>query len=113
VIDDYLQKITHVVRGSDLTYSTPQQIFIQKKLGIISPKYMHHPILSLNGKKISKSEQGKPVIPENRFEILMKILESLHQNIPKNIKNYNDLMKMALKYWDNTQISKSFDIAID
>jgi len=58
VIDDYLQKITHVVRGSDLTYSTPQQIFIQKKLGIISPKYMHHPILSLNKKKLVKVIKG-------------------------------------------------------
>ena len=74
---------------------------------------MHHPILSLNGKKISKSEQGKPVIPENRFEILMKILESLHQNIPKNIRNYNDLMNHALSFWDNSKISKSFNIAID
>lgn len=113
VIDDYLQKITHVVRGSDLTYSTPQQIFIQKKLGIISPKYMHHPILSLNKKKISKSDQGEPVIHENRFEILMQILKSLNQNIPKNIRNYNDLLTQALTFWDNSKVRKSFDIAMD
>ena len=74
---------------------------------------MHHPILSMNGKKISKSDQGEPVIPEYRFEILMQILKLLHQNIPKNIRNYNDLLTQALTFWDNSKVSKLFDITMD
>jgi len=43
----------------------------------------------------------------------MQILKSLNQNIPKNIRNYNDLLTQALTFWDNSKMSKSFDIAMD
>ncbi len=55
VIDDYLMKITHVVRGDDHLSNTPKQILIAKALDIPIPKYAHHPlILGPDRSKLSK-----------------------------------------------------------
>ena len=55
VIDDYLMKISHVIRGEDHISNTPKQILIQKALGIEMPKYAHLPlVLSPDRSKMSK-----------------------------------------------------------
>ncbi len=55
VIDDFLMKITHVIRGDDHLSNTPKQILIAKALGIPTPKYAHHPlILGPDRSKLSK-----------------------------------------------------------
>ena len=37
VVDDAAQRITNIVRGADLLYSTPRQIYLQRLLGILTP----------------------------------------------------------------------------
>lgn len=55
VVDDALQNITHVVRGSDLLDSTARQIYLQHLLKLPTPTYLHLPVvLSANGEKLSK-----------------------------------------------------------
>jgi glutamyl-tRNA synthetase len=55
VIDDYLMKISHVIRGEDHISNTPKQILIQKALGIETPKYAHLPlVLNADRSKMSK-----------------------------------------------------------
>ncbi|HPW34377.1 MAG TPA: glutamate--tRNA ligase [Candidatus Paceibacterota bacterium] len=55
VVDDYLMKISHVIRGEDHISNTPKQILIQKALGIEMPKYAHLPlVLSPDRSKMSK-----------------------------------------------------------
>jgi glutamyl-tRNA synthetase len=55
VIDDYLMKITHVVRGDDHLSNTPKQILVAKALGLSLPKYAHHAlILGPDRAKLSK-----------------------------------------------------------
>jgi len=44
VIDDAEQKITEIVRGSDLLDSTPRQIHLQHLLSFPTPRYLHLPI---------------------------------------------------------------------
>ena len=46
VVDDHLQGVTDVVRGSDLLDSTPRQIWLQQQLGYPTPHYGHLPIAS-------------------------------------------------------------------
>ena len=56
VIDDYLMKITHIMRGCDWIPSTPKHVLLYKAFGWELPKYIHLPNLKEIGgnKKLSK-----------------------------------------------------------
>jgi len=55
VVDDYLMKITHIIRGEDHISNTPKQIIIQEALGFPRPIYAHLPmILGPDRAKLSK-----------------------------------------------------------
>src|SRR2546430_3561422 len=54
-IEDWLDGITHVIRGSDHISNTPKQIHILRALGADLPQYAHVPnINGADGKKLSK-----------------------------------------------------------
>jgi glutamyl-Q tRNA(Asp) synthetase len=56
VIDDALQGVTDVVRGSDLFWSTSVHRLLQSLLGLPQPVYRHHPLMTdASGQKLSKS----------------------------------------------------------
>ena len=55
VVDDGAQKVTHVVRGADLTDNTARQVLLQRALGLPLPHYLHTPVvLAADGEKLSK-----------------------------------------------------------
>jgi nondiscriminating glutamyl-tRNA synthetase len=57
VVDDYLMKITHVLRGDEWLPSTPKHILLYSAFGWPSPQYAHLPLLlSTTKKKLSKRE---------------------------------------------------------
>lgn len=57
VVDDGESGVTEVVRGADLLYDTPRQIYLQRLLGLVTPEYYHIPLLlGPSGRKLSKSE---------------------------------------------------------
>ena len=56
VIDDALQGVTDVVRGSDLFWSTSVHLLLQYLLGMPQPVYRHHRLVTdTSGQKLSKS----------------------------------------------------------
>lgn len=62
VVDDAFQGITDVVRGIDLLDSTPRQIWLQRQLGLATPRYAHVPIIvNREGHKLSKQQHAGPV----------------------------------------------------
>ncbi len=55
VVDDYLMKITHVIRGDEWMTSTPKHILLYESFGWKPPVFMHMPLLlGKDGKKLSK-----------------------------------------------------------
>ncbi len=62
VVDDYLMKITHVIRGEEWIPSTPKHILLYAAFGWESPRFAHAPnILGKSGKKLSKRESDVAV----------------------------------------------------
>ena len=54
VVDDADLGVTDVVRGADLLDSTPRQIALQRALGFATPRYLHVPVATRGGEKLSK-----------------------------------------------------------
>ena len=54
-VEDWLDGITHVIRGDDHVSNTPKQILILQALGAELPTYAHVPnVFGADGKKLSK-----------------------------------------------------------
>lgn len=55
ILDDYLMKISHVIRGEEWMSSTPKHVFLYKIFGWKKPFFFHLPLLrNLDKSKISK-----------------------------------------------------------
>jgi glutamyl-Q tRNA(Asp) synthetase len=62
VVDDADQAISDVVRGADLLESTPRQIYLQRLLGLPTPRYLHVPVaVDASGEKLSKHGGARPI----------------------------------------------------
>lgn len=60
VVDDAEQGITDVVRGEDLADNTARQIYLQRLLGVPTPRYLHTPLVrDARGDKLSKSNGAR------------------------------------------------------
>jgi glutamyl-Q tRNA(Asp) synthetase len=59
VVDDAIQGITHVIRGSDLAESTGIHRLLQALLDLDPPTYIHHELLcDDDGQRLAKRHQG-------------------------------------------------------
>ncbi len=62
-IDDYLMKVSDVIRGDDHLSNAPKQMLIYEALGFDAPKFFHIPmILNEKGKKLSKRDNASNVM---------------------------------------------------
>ena len=62
VVDDYLMKITHIIRGDEWMASTPKHVLLYDVFGWERPKFMHMPLLlGADGKKLSKRKNPTSV----------------------------------------------------
>ncbi|MBJ9986473.1 tRNA glutamyl-Q(34) synthetase GluQRS [Acinetobacter sp. S40] len=104
VVDDYLQGITHVVRGSDLLDNTERQIWLGHLLGYPPLSYMHLPLaMNANGQKLSKQNLAHALDLKQAPLLLANALTALHQtsvelDLPQN------MLKQAIAQWDINKI---------
>jgi glutamyl-Q tRNA(Asp) synthetase len=77
-VDEYLDQVTHVIRGIDLLESTPMQRLIASKLNYRQPFYGHFPVIvGQDGNKLSKQTFAKSVdwaAPGTTYATLAKLL---------------------------------------
>lgn len=92
VVDDHLQGVTEVVRGSDLLESTPRQHYLQSLLGMNHPKYVHLPVaLAADGRKLSKQNAAAPIAHRSPAQALHAALTFLEQHPPEELRFEHDL----------------------
>ena len=115
VIDDAEQNITEVVRGIDLLESTPRQVYLQNKLGLPTPDYLHLPIaIDKSGKKISKSDNAKRLSGKDSVFTIYKALCFLGLHPPEQSKqtSVEDLLDWAIHNWNIAKLPKEKEIMI-
>jgi glutamyl-Q tRNA(Asp) synthetase len=102
VVDDTFQSITHVVRGADLLWNTPRQIYLQTLLGLPTPVYAHVPLITnAAGQKLSKQTRA-PALPETgRGAVLAQALAALGHSPPAELAGADptELLAWARRHW--------------
>jgi len=111
VVDDQAQGITDVVRGADLLWSTPRQVYLQRLLGFETPRYAHVPlVIGPDGCKLSKSDQAYPVDPTNPLPTLHAAWRHLQQaDVPDSIRTLEEFWHWASTHWQIDLVPKDGD----
>ena len=112
VVDDDRQQVNHVVRGVDLLDSTPKQIYLQQLLKLMTPNYMHVPvIIDEDGYKLSKQTRATAVDLKNPQAVIFKLLTLLKQNPPGELQHApsTELLTWAIENWNPTLL-KNFQV---
>jgi glutamyl-Q tRNA(Asp) synthetase len=115
VVDDADQGITHVVRGADLLYSTPRQIYLQRLLQLPTPAYMHVPVvLNERGEKLSKQTGAPPLDLSQPLLQLVAALHFLGQEMPRGLEreNLSNFWQWATAHWRPERIPRNPGTAI-
>jgi glutamyl-Q tRNA(Asp) synthetase len=103
VVDDALQGITHVVRGSDLLLSTTRQIYLQELLGYLTPEYLHLPtVVNSAGEKLSKQTYAEPLDVQASRMLAAAVLRFLNQSIPADFSDMtlSEIWSSTAQTWD-------------
>lgn len=109
VIDDAAQGITDVVRGADLLDSTPRQVFLQRMLGLPTPRHTHLPVvLDRQGRKLSKSLAALPLDAGDPLPALTAAWTMLGQETFQAAGNGNvtDWLHRATRALDETRLPR-------
>jgi glutamyl-Q tRNA(Asp) synthetase len=101
VVDDAEQGVTDVVRGADLLGSTARQIVLARALGVLSPRWMHVPVVpGEDGEKLSKQNGATAVDPEAPVTVLSAAMRHLGLDPPAT-ENLDAWKVQAIERWAN------------
>ena len=105
VVDDAEQRVSDIVRGADLLTSTPRQIFLQRALGLPTPRYLHVPVaVDAKGAKLSK-QTAASALPEKPLPALLAAWAFLGQLPPReSIASVRDFWSWAIAHWHVARI---------
>ncbi|NNP68337.1 tRNA glutamyl-Q(34) synthetase GluQRS [Acinetobacter sp. Ac_5812] len=104
VVDDYLQGITHVVRGADLLDNTARQIWLGALLGYPSLSYMHLPLaMNDQGQKLSKQNLAQALDITQAPKLLQQAILALGQPAVE-LNQPRIMLQQAVQQWDVNSI---------
>lgn len=116
VIDDYLMKITHVIRGEEWIASTPKHVYLYEAFGWPAPTFVHLPnILNADKKKLSKRQGDVSVEDFKKRGYLPEALVNYIALLgwaPEDNQEIFSMQELEEKF-DTSRISKSggvFDV---
>ncbi|WP_171528680.1 tRNA glutamyl-Q(34) synthetase GluQRS [Acinetobacter sp. ANC 5378] len=110
VVDDYLQGMTHVVRGADLLDNTERQIWLGSVLGYPKLEYMHLPLaMNDQGQKLSKQNMAQALDLNRVPELLQQAIRALHQ-AEVDLDTPAHMLKQAIAQWDTQQIPHTMQL---
>jgi len=104
-VDDFLMKITHVIRGEDHLSNTPRQILLSEALNFPTPEYSHLPlILNPDRSKLSKRKNPTSINQDFRRK----------GYLPEVMINFLVLMgwssKAEQEFWTLEELITEFDL---
>lgn len=108
VIDDYLMKISHIIRGEDHISNTPKQILLYKALSFDIPEFAHLPLIVGEDKTPLSKRHGEVSITYFRREgylpnALLNYLSLLGWNAEEQVFDYRE----KIKDFDLKNVSKN------
>jgi glutamyl-Q tRNA(Asp) synthetase len=114
VVDDAFQGITHVVRGADLLWNTPRQIYLQSLLGLPTPAYAHVPLMTnAAGQKLSKQTLAPALSLTDQSEVLAQALGALGHPPPGDLHGVGpaELLAWASAHWQIENVPRESIVA--
>ncbi|OBY72492.1 tRNA glutamyl-Q(34) synthetase GluQRS [Acinetobacter gyllenbergii] len=100
VVDDYLQGISHVVRGADLLDNTARQIWLGSLLDYPSLSYMHLPLaMNDQGQKLSKQNLAHALDITQASKLLQQAILALGQATVE-LDQPRIMLQQAVQQWD-------------
>lgn len=110
VVDDYLQGMTHVVRGADLLDNTERQIYLGQLLGYPQLSYMHLPLaMNDQGQKLSKQNLAQALDLIQAPQLLKQALQALHQ-AEVDLDAPQRMLQQAVAQWDIERIPHTTEL---
>ena len=110
VVDDFLQGMTHVVRGADLLDNTERQIWLGQKLNYPRLEYMHLPLaMNDQGQKLSKQNMAQALDLKQAPQLLQQALQALHQ-APVDLDMPHIMLKQAIAQWSVDKIPHCMEL---
>ncbi|MDZ7857744.1 tRNA glutamyl-Q(34) synthetase GluQRS [Sphaerotilus sp.] len=101
VVDDAAQGVTHVVRGEDLADNTPRQVWLQRCLGLPTPRYRHTPLVrDAQGEKLSKQTGAAAIDTHAPLAVLQAAARALDLSVPVHI-DVSQFLMAAVPAWAN------------
>ncbi len=113
VVDDAAQGVTHIVRGADLLDNTPRQIYLQRVLGLPTPRYAHVPVLvEADGSKLAKSRRSVAVSSHSAVAQLCGVFALLGMAPPPALctAHVAEAWNWALERWDIARLPRRLTI---
>lgn len=110
VVDDAEQGVNCVARGYDLLVSTPQQIYLQRLLGLDEPSYAHFPLFCApDGRRLAKRNKdaaydellaayGSPEAVLGHIAYVGQLQEEDAPTTPEQLLSSFDAKRMADAY---------------